>query len=316
MRTVCYIIWILIAGILVGHSQNKGYRIEGKKVIFTFDSRDYHIFTQDNDGNKRKAGELSIENVTVSGEFNNWLLEGWEMKQVSPYTYELAKALTDFDSRVNWEFKYVINHAYWAEPDTTFPNISESRKGNFWLDVYNLNLYTLIPDENGNTSFFLPGHQKAREVILSGSFNKWNETSLRLNKVTSGWKITLDLPPGVHTYKFIVDGEWLCDPGNPRKTLNEFGGYNSVIRITAPTTFRLESYADAKQVYLSGTFNNWNTKDMPMKCVKGVWEITADLPGGKHHYKFIVDGKWITDPENEIVEYDKYGHLNSVIMIE
>lgn len=316
MRTACIIILYAIFAIASGHAQEKGYRIEGDRVIFTFNINDYNTLTRDSSGKKLNAEQVDIESVSLSGEFNNWLLEGWEMKRISPGVFQLERPLNDFDSRANWEFKYVINNTYWAEPDTSFGNITESRKGNFWLDVYNLNLYPVSADEHGNTTFRLEGFEEAKEVVLSGSFNKWNEYSLKMDRVKNGWEITLDLPPGKHTYKFIADGEWLHDPGNPDKTYNEYGGYNSVISVCAPTVFRLASYPDAREVYLAGSFNQWNTKELPMKRVDNAWVITADLTGGKHHYKFIVDGKWITDPENEILEYDTNGHLNSVIMIK
>ncbi|WP_224491591.1 glycogen-binding domain-containing protein [Robertkochia flava] len=316
MRIVCFIIWFTIAGIFAGHSQQEGYRIEGERVIFTFDIRDYNILTRDSTGEKLNAGEIRIDNVSLSGEFNDWIMDDWELKQVSPYEYELTKDLKDFDSRVKWEFKYVVNHSFWAEPDTSFRNITESRKGNFWLDVYNLDFYPLTHNEHGNTTFYLSGHEKAKAVILTGSFNKWNEEALKMNRTDSGWKITLDLPPGDHSYKFIADGEWLHDPANPNKTHNEFGGYNSVVRVTTPITFELTSYPSAGEVVLAGTFNNWATHDLLMKRVDDTWKITVNLSGGKHHYKFIVDGKWITDPRNQVLEYDQFVHLNSVIMVK
>jgi hypothetical protein len=59
----------------------------------------------------------------------------------------------------------------------------------------------------------------AREVFLGGSFNGFNGTETPLVRGKEGiWEITVSLPPGRHTYKFKVDGEWLLDPTNPDKT--------------------------------------------------------------------------------------------------
>ena len=41
------------------------------------------------------------------------------------------------------------------------------------------------------------------------------------------------LPPGAYEYKFVVDGEWLTDPGNPEVRPNAFGTYNSVLLVAA-----------------------------------------------------------------------------------
>jgi hypothetical protein len=46
-----------------------------------------------------------------------------------------------------------------------------------------------------------------------------------------------------------------------------------------------------------------------------VWTTTLDIPGGKQHYKFIVDGDWILDAKNPLVEDDGMGNLNSVLFV-
>ncbi|GAA4974483.1 hypothetical protein GCM10023315_26280 [Algibacter aquimarinus] len=46
------------------------------------------------------------------------------------------------------------------------------------------------------------------------------------------------------------------------------------------------------------------------------WKYVIPLSGGKHHYKFIVDGKWIADPNNSVKEYDGEGNINSVCMVK
>jgi hypothetical protein len=59
----------------------------------------------------------------------------------------------------------------------------------------------------------------AREVFLGGSFNNFNGSENPMVRGRDGiWEITLSLPPGRHTYKFKVDGDWLLDPTNPEKT--------------------------------------------------------------------------------------------------
>jgi len=72
----------------------------------------------------------------------------------------------------------------------------------------------------------------AQEVCLTGSFNAWNPAARQLRKDNKGvWKTTMMLSKGVYEYRFIVDGVWQDDPENPEKQMNEFGSYNSVIKV-------------------------------------------------------------------------------------
>ena len=72
----------------------------------------------------------------------------------------------------------------------------------------------------------------AGEVLLSGTFNKWSETSDPMKKDDAGvWKKVKVLPGGQHEYKFIVDGEWTLDPLCGDTVPNEHGTLNSIIRL-------------------------------------------------------------------------------------
>ncbi|MEO0405342.1 MAG: glycogen-binding domain-containing protein, partial [Bacteroidota bacterium] len=75
---------------------------------------------------------------------------------------------------------------------------------------------------------------------------------------------------------------------------------NSVLNIGSPTKFYLDGYTSAQQVVLSGTFNDWSPHEIPMTKTTTGWEINYVLPSGNYEYKFVVDGKWITDPNNSL----------------
>ena len=77
----------------------------------------------------------------------------------------------------------------------------------------------------------------AREVFVAGTFNDWNPKSHPLKRNGEGnWALPLDLPPGRYEYKFIIDGEWCCEPGCdkpyggcPGGVANQFGTMNRVL---------------------------------------------------------------------------------------
>ena len=73
----------------------------------------------------------------------------------------------------------------------------------------------------------------ARSVSVVGEFNNWRTDSHPLQpKGGETWHITLELPPGTYQYKFVIDGrQWEEDANNPKRTMNEFGTFNSVLEV-------------------------------------------------------------------------------------
>jgi hypothetical protein len=87
------------------------------------------------------------------------------------------------------------------------------------------------PSLKGNTTFRLKGHPDASLVVLTGTFNNWNQSQLLFAREGDGWVCRVDLDPGVYQYKFIVDGDWLLDPSNPDTSEDEAGNVNNVIEV-------------------------------------------------------------------------------------
>jgi hypothetical protein len=79
------------------------------------------------------------------------------------------------------------------------------------------------PSTIGEDMFTLEGYRDAREVYLIGDFNNWDMYGLPMYSTDTGWEIRLDLPPGKHYYKFIVDGHWTADPATPPAELTRDG---------------------------------------------------------------------------------------------
>jgi 1,4-alpha-glucan branching enzyme len=59
-------------------------------------------------------------------------------------------------------------------------------------------------------------NKSAKEIAISGDFNKWKINSIKLVK-TSGdlWETFIALAPGKYKYVYYVDGEKMLDPYNP-----------------------------------------------------------------------------------------------------
>lgn len=74
----------------------------------------------------------------------------------------------------------------------------------------------------------------ASEVAVAGTFTGW-QPEHELTEVSPGvWSAMVALPPGVHDYTFVIDGErMVVDPYAPR-VADSFGGSNSRLFLPAP----------------------------------------------------------------------------------
>ena len=68
---------------------------------------------------------------------------------------------------------------------------------------------------------------QASSVTLVGDFTGWEKRPIALNKQKDGtWTTTVPLDPGVHEYRFIVDGQWRDDDRCSLRKPNPFGATN------------------------------------------------------------------------------------------
>jgi len=83
------------------------------------------------------------------------------------------------------------------------------------------------------------------------------------------------------------------------------------------TGFVLE-HNGAENVYLCGDFNNWKPASLRMigHPDVGLWEKRLTLSPGRYEYKFIVDGKWVHDPDARENIPNIFGSLNSVVEVQ
>lgn len=92
------------------------------------------------------------------------------------------------------------------------------------------------PDKCDPVLFSLEAGSEVVEVLLSGTFNDWGSdpdsaTVMSDDDGDDIWTVSLELDPGKHLYKFIVDGEWLPDPDNPDQEDDGYGSFNSILEV-------------------------------------------------------------------------------------
>ena len=79
----------------------------------------------------------------------------------------------------------------------------------------------------GTRRFTLKPPDGAGKAFLAGDFNNWQPARMRKQK-DGRFVAVVALGPGTYEYKFLVDGEWVCDGDNECRALNPYGTTNSV----------------------------------------------------------------------------------------
>jgi len=80
-------------------------------------------------------------------------------------------------------------------------------------------------------------------------------------------------------------------------------------------TFILEA-KEARNIALMGDFNGWNEKKHPMqKYNNELWKKTVFLNSGRYEYRFLVDGEWKNDPNNNQLCQNRFGTHNNFLIV-
>jgi len=99
----------------------------------------------------------------------------------------------------------------------------------------------------------------AEKVYLAGSFNEWQPraTPMQPDAEKRVWTLTLQLPPGAHQYKFVVNGtDWITDPKAP--TIDDGNGnLNSVVWVE-PDGYNRPARLGDGHITRSGVHHNPN----------------------------------------------------------
>jgi 1,4-alpha-glucan branching enzyme len=85
---------------------------------------------------------------------------------------------------------------------------------------------------NGRVQNFSLAALQAKNVQLVGDFTQWEQKPIPMQKGQDGiWTTSVELKPGAHSYRFLVDGQWHDDPQCARRVPNPYGGENAVCEI-------------------------------------------------------------------------------------
>lgn len=72
----------------------------------------------------------------------------------------------------------------------------------------------------------------------------------------------------------------------------------------------------AREVFLAGSFNDWQPRAQPLqKQSDGQWTTEVLLKPGEYEYRLVVDGRWQDDPLAPRFIANPFGSLNSVMKV-
>ena len=82
--------------------------------------------------------------------------------------------------------------------------------------------------------------------------------------------------------------------------------------------FAINAGPGHQEVYLAGSFNDWEPTRKPLKDSNGdgIYRGYVMLLPGEYEYKFVVDGEWFIDEDNPCLAPNDLGTLNSVLKVE
>jgi RNA polymerase-binding protein DksA len=88
------------------------------------------------------------------------------------------------------------------------------------------------------------------------------------------------------------------------------GGYSQTVRF-------ILFYPEAQEVFVAGSFNNWNPGATPLTDMgHGHWVKDLPLPPGRYEYQFVVDGRWMHDRAAKELVDNPLGGINSVLEVK
>jgi 1,4-alpha-glucan branching enzyme len=183
--------------------------------------------------------DRTVKSVMVSGEFDNWRKPHPMFRNengVYFFIFDRADRRGLVIDAGRYRYRFLVD-GMWI-PDPANGRRAYDPKGTelsyFVVEkpLFNhmKNPYRL----EGNTYVFYFRSPTAHSVYLVGTFNHWNPYSLPLSRNAAGiWEVEVDITPGKHAYRFLVDGRYEKDPMGKTVGLDRFDEEYTLVDLPA-----------------------------------------------------------------------------------
>jgi hypothetical protein len=101
--------------------------------------------------------------------------------------------------------------------------------------------------------FELPSCVWADQILVSGTFNQWDQRSIPMHQDRDGvWRARVELCAGQrYEFRYLIDGRWQTDYHADGFADNEFGTHNSIVDLTQVTTLQLTPSAQVSDGHVA-----------------------------------------------------------------
>jgi hypothetical protein len=172
----------------------------------------------------------TVTSVNVAGDFDGWdPSDAWTAMEYDPATGEWS--VTIYLTPGPIRYKYVINGTWPGSMRDDHPITGGPIDPDLPTDPAVQYLYYVDDGFGGlNATRVVPGEcpapptvpvtfryvpapgETVTSVNVAGDFDGWNPgdpaTAMTYDPATGEWSVTIDLPPGPHQYKYVINGWW------------------------------------------------------------------------------------------------------------
>jgi 1,4-alpha-glucan branching enzyme len=179
-----------------------------------------------------------VRYVMVSGDFDNWRKPHPMFRNENGVFFYLhdppdRRGLVIDAGRYRYRF---LVDGLWIPDPANGRRMRDAKGTELSYFVVETPLYRIVKNPyriGHNTYVFYHSAPGARSVHLVGTFNHWNPYSLPLKRNEAGlWEIEVDIPPGEHAYRFLVDGEYVRDPLGETLGVDRFNREYTIVELS------------------------------------------------------------------------------------
>lgn len=157
-----------------------------------------------------------------------------------------------------------------------------------------------------------------RVAEIAALAKRLREATLQSVPTGTGGGQALALAPATSPVRLEESKPEIEPVGVPSRVKEALGKELLGARQTPQGVLFVQPIALGRQLAIAGDFNGWSVRANRMVADPrlGVHQTCVHLPPGRHRYRIVVDGRWIADPHNPVIEPNEYGETNSVVVVE